>query len=84
MNHLTLTKLAVFLATISQAGWNRFSSIYLLSAGFTPSQIGQVKSTSQVAKVLAQPIWGILCDVYNPLSAITISTFLGAITLLGV
>jgi MFS family permease len=84
MNHLTLTKLAVFLATISQAGWNRFSSIYLLSAGFTPSQIGQVKSTSQVAKVLAQPIWGILSDVYNPLSAITISTFLGAITLVGV
>jgi len=81
-NHLKLTKLAVFLHTISQAGWNRFASPILLSSGFTPIQIGKIKLASQIAKIISQPIWGILSDVYDdPLGVITVSTFLGAITL---
>ena len=52
-----------------------------LTSGFTPIQIGKIKSASQVAKIIAQPIWGVLSDVYDPLGVITISTFLGAITL---
>jgi len=80
-NHLKLTKLAVFLHTASLAGWNRFASPILLSSGFTPIQIGKIKLASQVAKIISQPIWGILSDVYDPLGVITISTFLGAITL---
>ena len=80
-NHLKLTKLAVFLHTASIAGWNRFVSPILLSSGFTPIQIGKIKLASQVAKIISQPIWGVLSDVYDPLNVITISTFLGAITL---
>jgi len=81
INHLKLTKLAVFLHTISIAGWNRFLSPILLSSGFTPIQIGKIKLASQIAKIISQPIWGVLSDVYDPLGVITISTFLGAITL---
>mmetsp|Transcript_25921 Transcript_25921/g.46985 ORF Transcript_25921/g.46985 Transcript_25921/m.46985 type:complete len:449 (-) Transcript_25921:265-1611(-) len=83
-HHLTLIKLAIFFQTASQAGWSRFSSIYMLSQGFTPSQIGRIKSTSQIAKALAQPIWGVMSDITDPLSTIIVSTVLGAVTLAGV
>jgi len=56
----------------------------MLSHGFTPSQIGKIKSTSQIAKVIAQPLWGVLSDATDPLSALIVSTFLGAVTLTGV
>jgi len=81
---LTLLKTTVFLSTISQAGWNRFSAVYMLSHGFTPSQIGKINSLSNIAKAIAQPFWGVLSDATGPLSAMIASTILGTATLVAV
>lgn len=78
---LAPVKIAVFLHTISQAGWNRFSGVYMLGHGFTPSQIGRIKSTSQIAKVLAQPFWGIISDATDPFGVMVVSTIVGTLTL---
>ncbi|KAL9187689.1 hypothetical protein ACHAXT_006067 [Thalassiosira profunda] len=84
-NPLTLIKATVFLHAISQAGWNRFSSVYMLSHGFTPTQIGYVNSMSKISKAVAQPLWGVASDsVFDPLTAVIASTILGTATLTSV
>ena len=45
---------------------NKFASLWLLSVGFSPAEIGVMKSVGLVAKSIAQPLWALLADLQVP------------------
>lgn len=59
-------------------------SIFYEEAGLTGSQIGTVMSIGPVVAILAQPVWGILCDRFqNPRLILTVCTLLTGLIGLG-
>ncbi|KAH8067943.1 hypothetical protein JL721_7162 [Aureococcus anophagefferens] len=50
-------KLLSFSYSASGVSWNRFCNMWLLKSGFSPREVGLMKSLSLVGKFVAQPVW---------------------------
>ena len=61
--HLKLAKLLSFTHGLSQVAWSQFSTLWLMSVGFSPSQTGVLKTVSMVGKAFAQPLWAAVADL---------------------
>ncbi len=70
---LVLPKLLQFSVTASGVGWTRFQGLLLLAAGYSPAQVGLLKSWGFFAKLLFTPAWALLGDRQTPLAGLTIS-----------
>ena len=80
---LVLPKLLQFSVTASGVGWTRFQGLLLLAAGYSPAQIGLLKSWGFFAKLLFTPAWAVIGDRLTPLAGLTIS-YLAAFATLAV
>ena len=58
-----VAKMLSFAQGTSQVAWNQFSQLWMISAGFTPTQAGTLKTVSMLAKSLAQPGWAAAVDL---------------------
>ena len=59
-------KVLSFCYSGSMVSWNRFCSLWLLKCGFSPREVGLMKSLSLVGKLIAQPLWAGSADVGAP------------------
>ena len=59
-------KILSFCYSGSMVSWNRFCSLWLLKCGFSPREVGLMKSLSLVGKLIAQPLWAGSADVGAP------------------
>jgi PPP family 3-phenylpropionic acid transporter len=58
--------------------------IYLDEIGLSGSQIGTILSIGPVVAIIAQPVWGMICDRYQkPRAVLTVATFLTGVAGLG-
>jgi len=82
---MTLTtlhaKLLSFGYSASGVAWNRFCSLWLLKCGFSPRQVGAMKSLSLVGKLVAQPAWAACADSGNPPLVLAASVGLSTLAL---
>ena len=75
-------KLLSFGYSASGVAWNRFCSLWLLKCGFSPRQVGAMKSLSLVGKLLAQPMWAACADSKgNPPFVLAVSIGLSMLAL---
>ena len=71
--NLLVPKLLAFFTAFSGVGWNRFGVFLLLDAGFTPSQVGFMKTLGFFVKLVAQPLWGVLADSCSLFGSLLVS-----------
>jgi PPP family 3-phenylpropionic acid transporter len=58
--------------------------IYFDSTGLSGSQIGTILAVGPIVSMVAQPLWGMVCDRYqNPSRVLLLLTLLSAVTVLG-
>ncbi len=62
-SRLHVAKVLSFAQGVSQVAWSQFSTLWLISVGFTPSQTGMLKTLAMLSKTLSQPIWAALADL---------------------
>ena len=60
-----MAKAIMFINSAGTVVWNRFSTVYFLSIGMSPSEVGALKSASLVCKSVAQPLWAATADIYK-------------------
>mmetsp|Transcript_15574 Transcript_15574/g.42266 ORF Transcript_15574/g.42266 Transcript_15574/m.42266 type:complete len:146 (-) Transcript_15574:359-796(-) len=63
---LKVAKLLAFASSAGTVAWNKFSQIWLLSVGLSPTQAGVLKSVGLLAKTGAQPMWAAIADMEIP------------------
>ena len=78
---LIVPKLLAFLISLSGVGWNRFSVFLFMKNGFSPSQVGTLKTLGFILKIFAQPVWGIIADSTSLQSALILSLVLCSLSL---
>jgi len=74
-------KVLSFGLSASGVAWNRFCSLWLLKCGFSPRQVGAMKSLSLVGKLVAQPAWAGCADSGNPPFVLALSVALSMVAL---
>uniref|UniRef100_A0A7S3NF87 Major facilitator superfamily associated domain-containing protein n=1 Tax=Aureoumbra lagunensis TaxID=44058 RepID=A0A7S3NF87_9STRA len=74
-------KVLSFAYSASSVAWNRFCSLWLLKCGFSPRQVGFMKSLSLVGKLSAQPAWAAAADSGSPPHVLTLSIVLSVLAL---
>lgn len=62
---ILLLKCLYFLAGIGGSTWGRFATIFYMSKGLSPAQIGIIEGAMPATKAICQPVWGILSDKMN-------------------
>ena len=62
-SRLHVAKVLSFAHGASQVAWSQFSTLWLISVGFTPSQTGILKTLAMLSKTLSQPLWAALADL---------------------
>ena len=63
---LRVAKALSFFSGAGMVAWNKFSSLWLLSVGLSPAQVGLLKTAGLVAKSICQPVWALLADMRVP------------------
>jgi len=63
---LKLAKAISFASGAGMVAWNKFASLWLLSIGLTPTEVGVLKSAGLVSKSVCQPMWAIMSDMKLP------------------
>ena len=63
---LRLAKLLSFTSGAGMVAWNKFSSLWLLSVGLSPTEVGVLKTSGLLAKSVCQPLWALLADFRTP------------------
>lgn len=85
MKHRALTtfdaKVLSFCYSGSMVSWNRFCTLWLLKCGFSPREVGLMKSLSLVGKLIAQPLWAGKADVGAPSDVLACSVLASVATL---
>lgn len=81
---LFLVKTLQFVSSLTDVAWNRYQPLLYLSQGYTPSQIGMLKTISFGTKFATGPIWSIAGDMYSPITTLILSYIIGMITLISV
>jgi len=76
-------KLLSFAYSASGVSWNRFCNLWLLKCGFTPREVGLMKSMSLAGKFCAQPLWAGSADVGAPAGVLALSVVASVATLEG-
>mmetsp|Transcript_24860 Transcript_24860/g.74570 ORF Transcript_24860/g.74570 Transcript_24860/m.74570 type:complete len:473 (+) Transcript_24860:108-1526(+) len=74
-------KLLSFAYSASGVSWNRFCNLWLLKSGFSPREVGAMKSLSLAGKLLAQPLWAGSADVGSPPRVLAVSVAASAASL---
>ena len=74
-------KILSFCYSGSMVSWNRFCSLWLLKCGFSPREVGLMKSLSLVGKLIAQPLWAGSADVGAPADVLMGSVLASVATL---
>ena len=62
-SRLYVAKVLSFAHGASQVAWSQFSTLWLISVGFTPSQTGILKTLAMLSKTISQPLWAALADM---------------------
>jgi len=79
---LFLPKLLSFLTSLSAVVWMKYSNLLLLSAGYSRTQVGSLKSLGYFIKLGATPLWALCSDTYgDPVVPLIISYVGGVFTL---
>ena len=76
-------KLLSFSYSASGVSWNRFCNVWLLKSGFSPREVGLMKSLSLVGKFVAQPVWAGTADAGSPPAVLAASVAASVLTLEG-
>ena len=76
-------KLLSFSYSASGVSWNRFCNMWLLKSGFSPREVGLMKSLSLVGKFVAQPVWAGTADAGSPPAVLAASVAASVLTLEG-
>ena len=63
---LRIAKMLSFTSGAGMVAWNKFASLWLLSVGLSPTQVGVLKTTGLAAKSVCQPVWALLADFKVP------------------
>ena len=74
-------KLLAFCVPLSGVAWSRFQNFVLLDAGYSPTTIGFLKSSSYFGKIIFAPFWGIVGDLYSPVFALLVSYVISGLSL---
>ena len=70
-----------FAYNASNVTWNRFCNMWLLKCGFSPREVGAMKSMSLVGKFFAQPIWAATADAGAPADVLAASVAASCVAL---
>ena len=76
-------KVLNFAYSASGVSWNRFCNMWLLQCGFSPREVGLMKSLSLLGKLVAQPVWAGTADAGSPPFVLTVSVVVSMLTLEG-
>eukprot|EP00586_Coscinodiscus_wailesii_P020939 CAMPEP_0172493484 /NCGR_PEP_ID=MMETSP1066-20121228/24947_1 /TAXON_ID=671091 /ORGANISM="Coscinodiscus wailesii, Strain CCMP2513" /LENGTH=492 /DNA_ID=CAMNT_0013263685 /DNA_START=198 /DNA_END=1676 /DNA_ORIENTATION=- len=60
-----LIKSLYFLEGLGASTWGRFAAIYFNLHGLSPGQIGLLGGLMPAVRTLAQPVWGVIADVWE-------------------
>eukprot|EP01084_Bolivina_argentea_P147373 257860_1 len=72
-----------FSSCMGNAAWSKFSSLFFLENGITPSELAVITFIQSVAKLLGYPTFGIIADIFeNSKSLLLLSLIMSNTTLL--
>ena len=74
-------KLLSFAYSASNVSWNRFCNMWLLKCGFSPREVGLMKSLSLIGKLVAQPLWAAVADAGSPPDVLAASVVASCVAL---
>ena len=80
-SRLSLAKTAVFVSSLVNVGWNRFSTNFFLSHGYTAAEVSQMKSATLLVKAVAQQAWASAADMRGHLPILQVHLILSALAL---
>eukprot|EP01084_Bolivina_argentea_P147372 257858_1 len=65
-----------FMNAAGAAGWGKFSSLFFLQNGITPSQLAILGSVRSITKFIGYPTFGILADFFGDAKSLLLSSLI--------
>jgi hypothetical protein len=60
-------KLLAFCVPLSGVAWSRYQNLLLLDAGYSPTTLGVLRTSSYFGKIIFSPVWAVIGDMLSPL-----------------